>query len=278
MTYTTIHLHLTPYPAPTSVGAIDYACALAKLFEAKLTVSSSRMAIRAPQNWIIGAMMSTMARELETIATAKTQALESYVQREALRLDIQVEIAHTSERWPGGLIDNAWRGRVSDVCVLGLSPDSAEPRFYVEDWLFGAGRPCILCPDDSKQQFSLNNVLICWDFSRSAARTVSDALPLLHNAKRVHVAVFRGEKDIPIADPTTPLIAFLREHGIAVEAKDIVIGKRTIGAAILDHANATDANLILMGAFGHSRAREFLLGGATRELLGKSTIPLLMSH
>ncbi len=278
MTYATVHLHVTPYPAPTSLGAIDYACALSKLFEAKLTVSSSHLAIRAPQNWIVGAMMSTMARELETIATAKTQELELHVQREALLQGIQVEIAHTSEHWPGGLIDNAWRGRVSDVCVLGLSPDSAEPRLYVEDWLFGAGRPCILYPDSSKQKFSADNVLICWDFSRSAARTVSDALPFLHNAKRVHVAVFRGEKDIPITDPTTPLIAFLKEHGIAVEAMDVVIGKRSIGQAILEHAETTGANLILMGAFGHSRLREFLLGGATRELLAKSTIPILMSH
>ena len=278
MTYTTIHLHLTPYPAPTSAGAIDYACALAKLFEAKLTVSSSRMAIRAPQNWIIGTMMSTMARELQTITSAKSEALELHVKREALTAGIEVKVSHVAEHWPGGLVDNAWLGRVSDLCILGLSQDSAEPRLYVEDWLFGAGRPCILYPDTSKQALSADNILICWDFSRSAARTVIDALPFLHNAKRIRAAVFRGEKDIPVADPVTPLVTFLSEHGITVAAEEVLVGKRTIGTAILEHAEATETNLITMGAFGHSRAREFLLGGATRELLGKSTIPLLMSH
>lgn len=278
MTYTTIHLHLTPYPAPTSLGAIDYACGLAKLFEAKLNVSSSQLAIRAPQNWIVGAMMSTMAREIETITEARTQALELHVQREALLQGIPVKLQHVSEHWPGGLVDNAWRGRVGDVCILGLSPDSAEPRLYVEDWLFGAGRPCILYPDTSKQAFSADNVLICWDFSKSAARTVSDGLPFLHNAKRIRVAVFRGEKDIPIDDPATPLVAFLADHGVSVEAEDVVIGKRTIGQAIVEHADATKTNLIMMGAFGHSRLREFVLGGATRDLLNNSTIPLLMSH
>jgi nucleotide-binding universal stress UspA family protein len=278
MTYATVHLHLTPYPEPTSVGAIDYACALAKLFEAKLVVSSSHLEIRAPQNWVEGAMMSTMARELQTITTARTEALELHVQRGALLQGISVKVSHTAEHWPGGLVDNAWRGRVSDLCILSLSPDSAEPHLNVEDWLFGSGRPCILYPDSSKQPFSAENVMVCWDFSKSAARTVSDALPLLHNSKRVRVTVFRGEKDIPVADPTTPLLAFLAEHGVKVEAEDVVIGGRTIGAAILDHARATDTNLIMMGAFGHSRLREFLLGGATRELLAKSSIPLFMSH
>lgn len=278
MTYATVHLHLTPHPAPTSLEAIAYACALAKLFEAKLAVSSSHLEIRAPQNWIVGAMMSTMARELETITTAKTQALELHLQAEALRQGIPVKITQTAEHWPGGLADNAWRGRVSDLCVLGLSPDSAEPRLYVEDWLFGSGRPCILYPDGAAQPFSAENVLICWDYSKSAARTVSDALPLLHNAKRVRVAVFRGEKDIPVADPTTPLVTFLADHGVKGEVEEVEIGKRTIGQAILEHADATDTNLIVMGAFGHSRMREFLLGGATRELLAKSSIPLFMSH
>lgn len=278
MTYATVHLHLTPHPAPTSLGAIDYACALANLFEAKLAVSSSHLEIRAPQNWIVGAMMSTMAKELETITTARTHALELHLQAEALRQGIPVKITQAAEHWPGGLADNAWRGRVSDLCVLGLSPDSAEPRLYVEDWLFGSGRPCILYPDDTTQPFSAESVLICWDYSRSAARTVSDALPFLHNAKRVRVAVFRGEKDIPVADPMTPLATFLADHGVKVEGEDVAIGKRTIGAAILEHANATGTNLIMMGAFGHSRLREFLLGGATRELLAKSTMPLFMSH
>jgi len=278
MTYATVHLHLTPYPTPTPLEAIDYACALTKLFEAKLVVSSSHLEIRAPQNWIVGAMTSTMARELQTITTAKTQALELHVQREALLQGIPVKVSHTAEHWPGGLVDSSWRGRVNDLCILSLPPDSAEPRLYVEDWLFGSGRPCILYPDSSKQMFSTESVLICWDFSKSAARAVGDALPLLHNAKRVRVATFRGEKDIPVADPATPLVAFLADHGIEAEAEEVAIGKRTIGQAILGHADATDTTLIMMGAFGHSRLREFLLGGATRELLAKSTIPLFMSH
>jgi nucleotide-binding universal stress UspA family protein len=278
MTYATVHLHLTPYPAPTSLAAIDDASALASLFEAKLTLSSSHLEIRAPQRWIAGAVMSTMAQNLETITTAKIQALALYLQVEALSQGIPVKITQSAEHWRGDLADNAWRGRVSDLCVLGLSPNSAELRLYVEDWLIGFGRPRILYPDDTTQPFPAESVLICWDYSQSAACTVSDTLPFLHQAKRVRLVVLRGDKDIPVADPTTPLITFLADHGVKFETEDVAIGKQTIGAAILEHANATGTFLILMGAFGHSRLREFLLGGATRELLAKSTIPLFMSH
>jgi len=278
MTYATVHLHLTPYPAPTSLAAIDDASALASLFEAKLTLSSSHLEIRAPQSWIAGAMMSTMAQKLETITTAKTQAPALHLQAEALCQGIPVKITQTAEHWRGYLADNAWRGRVGDLWVLGLSPNSAELRLYVEDWLIGSGRPRTLYPDETTQPFPAESVLICWDYSQSAACTVSDALPFLHHAKRVRLAVLRGDKDLPVTDPTTPLVTFLADDGVKFETEDVAIGKQTIGSAILEHADATRTYLILMGAFGHSRLLEFLLGGATRELLAKSTIPLFMSH
>jgi nucleotide-binding universal stress UspA family protein len=278
MTYVTIHLHLTPYPAPTSMAAIDYACAMAKLFEAKLDASSSQLSIRSPSNWLAGAMMAKIALELEVATAETTAALESHLEIEALASRIEMQLTRMPEHWPMGVLDTSWRGRVSDICVLGLPPLGTDARFGIEDWLFGSGRPCLLYPDKSKQLFTIDNVLICWDFSRSAARTVSDALPLLHNAKRIRIATFRGEKDIPIEDASKPLVAFLAAHGIAAEVEQIDIGDRTIGSAILEHASSSSVDLILMGAFGHSRMQEFILGGATKELLDKSTIPLLMSH
>ncbi len=278
MSYSTIHLQLTPYPAPSTIKTIDFACDMAKMFEAKLSVCSSRLSIRAPPNWFTGAMMSTMARELEGITTATTKMLESHLERVASSLGVTFQLSHVAEHWPAGLQDNAWRGRVSDLCVLSLAPDGTEPRLSIEDWLFGSGRPCLLLPESSTQTFSLENVLICWDFSRSAARTLTDALPLLHNAKRVRAVIFQGEKDIPVDDPQAPLVGFLASHGITSEVDEIKIGSRSIGRAILEHASATNTSLLVMGAFGHSRLQEFLLGGATKEVLDKSTVPLLMSH
>jgi len=278
MTYTTIHLHLTPYPSPTSTGAIDYACALARLFDARLEVSSSHLTVKPPANWLAGAMMGRIAQDLETTIAKTTEELESHLQTEALATAVEAKLTPIAERWPVGDADCSWRGRVSDVCVLGLPPLGADGRFGIEDWLFGSGRPCLLYPDKSKQTLPVEHVLVCWDFSKSAARAVVDALPLLQNAGRVHIAVFHGEKDLPVIDAGSPLVAFLAAHGVRCEADDIQIGDQTIGGAVLEYAARMDVDLLVMGAFGHSRMQEFLLGGATREILDRSTIPLLMSH
>jgi nucleotide-binding universal stress UspA family protein len=278
MTYTTIHLHLTPYPSPTSTGAINYACALAKLLEARLEVSSSHLAVKPPANWLAGAMMGRIAGEVEATIAKTTDELESHLSKEALAASVQATLTPVAERWPAGAEDCSWRGRVSDVCVLGLPPLGADGRFGVEDWLFGSGRPCLLYPDNSQQTLSLEHVLVCWDFSKSAARAVVDALPLLQNATRVHIAVFRGEKALPVKDASSPLLAFLAAHGVRCEADNVEIGDRTIGAAVLEYAARTDVTLLVMGAFGHSRMQQFLLGGATKEILDRSTVPLLMSH
>jgi nucleotide-binding universal stress UspA family protein len=278
MTYTTIHLHLTPHPAATSLGAIEYACAAARLFEARLKASSAQLSIRAPSNWMTGGMLARIARELEATTTAKSAELETYLERRAAAAGIAHELMRVPQQWPAGAADPARLGRVSDLCVLGLQQGGAEPRMAIEDWIFGAGRPCLLYPETSTHAFSLENVLICWDFSRSAARAMNDALPLLHNAGAVHVAVFRGEKEIPASDTGAAAVGFLAAHGVQATAKEVETGGRTIGQAILDHAASISADLIVLGAFGHSRFQEFLLGGATKALLDTSPIPLLMSH
>jgi hypothetical protein len=251
------HLQLAPYPVPTSIGAIDYACALAKLVEAKLKVSSSRIAIHAPPNRIVGAMMSTMAREPETIANTTTQALEFHVMNQSHVPWITLKLSCMDEHGSGGVKDNAWLRRASGLCIPRPSPGGADPRLYVKDWLFGSGRPCIPYRNSSMQSLSAESIPLCLDVSRSTARTISDALPLLPNAKRVRVAVFRGGKVILVADPMTPAVVFPANHGVKVEAEEVAIGRRTIG---------------------HSRLLEFLLGGATRKLLAKCSMPLFMSH
>jgi nucleotide-binding universal stress UspA family protein len=278
MTYATIHLHLTPHPAATSLATIDYACSAAKLFEARLKASSTQLSIRAPSNWMTGAMLARIARELEATTTAKSTELEAYLKKKASAEGISLDVTHVPQHWPAGMADPARFGRVADLCVLGLQRGGAEARMAIEDWVFGAGRPCLLYPDTSTQTFSLDNILVCWDFSRSAARAMSDALPLLHNARNVHLAIFRGEKEIAAPEAGTAAIDFRAAHGVRAIAEEVETGERTIGQAILDHAASIGADLIVLGAFGHSRFQEFLLGGATKSLLDTSSIPLLMSH
>jgi len=182
------------------------------------------------------------------------------------------------ELWPQNSDDVTIHGRTSDVCVLGLPRDNPEQRLSIEAWLFGTGRPCLFHPDDRAASLSLDTAVIAWDGSKSAARAVGDALPLLKRAKAVHILVARGEKSIPGADPAAALIAFLAAHAISARADEFDVGQNKIGAALLGRGAHHTADLLVMGAFGHSRLKEFILGGATREVLDTAPLPVLMSH
>jgi nucleotide-binding universal stress UspA family protein len=171
-------------------------------------------------------------------------------------------------------------GRASDLVVVQQpEPDgSASAQDMVETALFASGRPTLIVPYIQKDGFSVDQVLCCWDGSRAAARAVGDSLPLLKKAKRVKVlTVVTGkfdEKDVTGAD----LATHLARHNINIELVRIPAADLDVANAILSHAADTDASMIVMGGFGHSRLREFVLGGATRGLLETMTVPTLMSH
>ena len=122
--------------------------------------------------------------------------------------------------------------------------------------------------------------MIAWDAGREAARAVSDALPLLKRAKAVEVAVFNAERrrrehgEQPGADVSL----FLSRHGVKVTVAQQSGADFEVGAQVLSRAADTSADLIVMGAYGHSRVRELVLGGVTRTILESMTVPVLMSH
>ena len=176
-----IHLHLTPYPVPTPEGVFKYACAAAKLFEAKLSGSSSRLAIRAPPNWIIGAMMSSMARELEgPSTTATTKALEAHLLREAASLGVPAQLTPTAEHWPGGFAPRQFMARPGQRSLhcWACRRTAPSPVSMLRIGSSARAVPVSCTLTAPNRLFSTENILVCWDFSRSAARIVSDALPL----------------------------------------------------------------------------------------------------
>lgn len=171
-------------------------------------------------------------------------------------------------------------GRTSDLVVVGQpeSDGNAAAQDMLETALFASGRPTLIVPYIQKSGFAVDEVLCCWDGSRTAARAIGDSLPLLKKAKRVKVlTVMTGkfdEKDVSGAD----LVTHLTRHDINAELARIPAADIDVADAILSHAADTDASMIVMGGFGHSRLREFVLGGATRGILDSMTVPTLMSH
>ena len=120
--------------------------------------------------------------------------------------------------------------------------------------------------------------MICWDGSRAAARAVADALPFLQKAKQVEVVIVSEKPAKTDEVPGADLGQHLARHGLTVDIKHITSPDIDVPSTILSHAADSDADMLVMGGYGHSRLREFILGGTTRGLLESMTVPVLMSH
>lgn len=155
--------------------------------------------------------------------------------------------------------------------------DDGIENMTVQAALFNSGRPVLVVPYIQKEALKLDRVTVCWDGSRSAARAVADALPILQRATRVDVVTVE-ERERPNVLRGAQIAEHLARHKLNVDVKTLVAPDSDEANVILSHAADNDTDLIVMGAYGHSRLREFILGGVTRGILGSMTVPALMAH
>jgi len=169
--------------------------------------------------------------------------------------------------------------RTRDLTLVAIGPAVLADRDLAETVLFGSGRPVLLYPENQEITPSdgFETVAIAWDGSARAARAVADALPLLHRAKSVRIFIAIGEKPQAVTGAARDLIRHLRTHGITA-ALDERLSQKSIGHQLADYTAETKPDLLVMGAFGHARLREFVLGGATQAVLEAPPCPVLMSH
>jgi nucleotide-binding universal stress UspA family protein len=120
--------------------------------------------------------------------------------------------------------------------------------------------------------------MVCWDGSCNAARAVADALPFLIRAKATELVMVASEPGKSDEMQGTDIAHHLTRHGAKVEVKRIVSAETDVANTILSHAADSSADFLVMGGYGHSRLREFILGGVTRTILASMTVPTLMSH
>jgi nucleotide-binding universal stress UspA family protein len=167
-----------------------------------------------------------------------------------------------------------------DLAVVGQAePDiSAVEEIVAEATLFGSGRPMIVVPYIQKAPFKIDNVMVCWDGSRPAARAIADAIPLLGKAGRVEIVIVTNERGKQDEIEGADMGQHLARHGLKVDVHRISGGNIDVADALLSHAADSGTDFIVMGGFGHTRLREFVLGGVTHSILRSMTVPALMSH
>ncbi len=191
----------------------------------------------------------------------------------------------TSWRTLEGRVDTALgnEARYSDLLVLG-QPDPDDEyernRGLADQLVLTAGRPCLIIPYIGAHRDFGKHPLIAWDGGREASRAIHDALPLLEHAERVSVLTSNPEKsNIDFGDlPGSVISHHLARHDIKVEVKNLHVRDIHTSDAIMSHIADNDHDLLVMGAYGHSRIREVVLGGMTREVMAQMTVPVFMSH
>lgn len=259
---------------------IDYACRLAARDDAHLigicpipfaNLAADFGAVATPE------IIELQRRYLVEDAERAKSSFEENARRAGVRTEWRQPEGH-----PSAIL--AQTGRYADVVVVGQDdPDDSAmsaPARLVEDLLFAVGRPVLAIPYIGAPETLATRVLVAWNASREATRALNDALPLLKRAERVTVLSVnpspgdRGDGDVPSAD----ICLHLARHGVKAEAAQTQARDIEAGDVILSRAADEGADLIVMGAYGHARLREQILGGVTRTLLGHMTVPVLMSH
>jgi nucleotide-binding universal stress UspA family protein len=173
--------------------------------------------------------------------------------------------------------------RIARRFDLAIVPQ-AEPQrnevevLIAESTLFQSGRPMIVVPYIQKAPLKLDRVMVCWDGGRQAARAIADAMPLLEKAGKVDVVIVANEHGKEDEIEGADMGQHLARHGLEVDVKRIGGGNIDVADALLSHVADSSTDFIVMGGYGHSRLREFVLGGVTRSILRSMTAPVLLSH
>lgn len=278
---------------PTATGRdtthrLDAALKLSKRLHAHVDVlfvsadAKSLLAALPPAAVGSGVTLEAIELEAAAIAAAGKTSLEAWCLAASVSTLASAErLDETFASWREEVGDLetivALAGRVSDLIIIDR-PSSNGPfsETIFDAAVFSTGRPTLMVPATLPYDL-LSHVAIAWNGTLEAARVVGESIALLHEADRVSIIRAQGREgdETRLAD----LAGYLRWHGIVANELSVkVSADKTAGEAILEEVDRIDASMLLMGAYTHSRIRQFLLGGVTREVIAKARIPVLMTH
>lgn len=280
MSYKDLLLSLANYPDSTPPAAVDVAVDFAAAMGAKLSAIACEIKIAVPGSFIapaflnVPAMAETEAKKSREQAEAALAAFQKAADNKGVFEETILGHCHAAEL-PGLLVEYA---RLRDLTIVPAEANEFADQPDAEALIFESGRPVLVVPRQPRKSFALNTATVAWDFSRPAARAVGDALPILTRAKHVHIITVSNEKRIDTRRSGPELAKHLARHGVEVVLETVDAAGKSIGDALEAATRAHDSDLLVMGAYGHSRLREFVLGGATRSMVNRPPLPVLLSH
>lgn len=283
MTFKDLLIVLTTYPDPTPVSEIAQGIDFAAAIGAKISAVACEVEFQIPGSIVgnlfnVPALAAAESRKSSTNALALLTTFQEAAEQRGIFHERRSETCLISEV-ADVLIGHA---RLRDLTIVPVSEGGYVDigDWYVEQIVFGSGRPTLITPKPASHRgaFTLNTVVVAWDFSRPAARAIADAIPILAMAKRVYVVTVTGDKVINTTRSGAELAKHLANHGVEVTLDTADAAGRSIGDALDSYVASREADLLVMGAYGHSRIRDFILGGATKSMLARPPLPIFLSH
>ncbi len=270
-----ILLHIDTSDRGASVS--DFAVSLATEMGAHLTAAGVVLEIVPPASFMGEYPYDIMA---DAIEQARQAAEQSYRRiGSSAPAPVQTELVIIQAIAGQAREDFGRLARHFDLAVVGQGGDESggDDELMAEGALFGSGRPVFVVPNIHKGPAKLGKAMVCWDGGLPSARAVAGSIDILKRAGKVEVVSIAG-RNLPNEElPGFNITRHLTRHGISATLKKLPAAQ-DVGSTLLSYAADSGADFMVMGAYGHSRLREFVLGGTTRTILNSMTIPALMAH
>ena len=277
-----ILLQIDSYPEATSPGAMEQAARFAAAVGGVLTGLAVEIDIRAPKNavadYLIG--LTRLAEDEEQKSRQACKAALEVFSTKAREMGVFGAALHGKANMDcvGQFVAKAARTR--DLCLVPVADRADGQRSIAEAVVFGSGRPVLLFRPGVANLLDegLSAVVLAWDGSRSAARVMADALPVMLKAREVRVLTVVDDKPDARSGLGGDAVRHLQAHGVNAVADEVGAGSRRIGQVLEEYVLDCRSDLLVMGAYGRSRVREFILGGATEHMLRDPKVPLFLAH
>ena len=275
-----ILLPLVGEPSAAAIVAIEKSTAVAGDIGARVTAMAVEQDILVRPKVTISTDLDNMAAAEAVRSVSNAHDLLKAFDTAATRFGVRNE--QRLERFAAADIPEnfaVW-ARLKDLSLVPVKPHDDQSEKIVERLIFESGRPILMCPEEFAGELAVafDRVVIAWDHTAPAARAVADALPWLQAAANVRIVTATDDNTLAELESGAALVSHLAEHGIKAAFETVRIDGSAVGKVFEAYVKANAIDLLVMGAYRHSRLNEIVWGGATKTIIGRPPCWVMMSH
>jgi nucleotide-binding universal stress UspA family protein len=275
-----IFLPLVGEPDAAAIAAIEKCVAMADRIGARVTAVVVEEDIFVRPKVVISADLDNSAAVEAVRSVSDAHGLLNAFDVAVARFGVRSERRLSRLAAPEIPTSFAVSARLKDLSLVPVKADDGRSEKIVERLIFESGRPILMCPEEFAAELPvvLDDVVIAWDHTAPAARAVADALPILQLAASVRIVTATDDKTPAELVSGAALVSHLAEHGIKATFETVKIDGSSVGKVFEAYVKANTINLLVMGAYRHSRLSEIVWGGVTKTVIGRPPCWVLMSH